>query len=437
MNLLRRPWISKRWKEWEMIRRFGIVFAFTYISYLISPIYLYAKGPWTSGGGTLKQGAGARPLGMGETFVGLSDDINAFQYNIAGLSNIPKREIGMMYLKGLVDTNYGNIAYAQPLGGRGYIGGSILTLQGGNIEINWWDGTNVTTERRKAQQDYIFALGYAHDLLRERELSIGANLKVMRSYLVEKSVATSFAMDIGGLYRLFKDRLSLGLSIQNIGTEMKYTGELASGSAGDLLPFAIRFGIMYNIVSDGSNKLTGVVDLNKYRYTKAQGNIGIEYWLKDTLAIRTGYKIGYDLDSVTAGIGFKFKDYQLDYGFGLVDKIDNLHKVSFILRFGGPSSKQKDKAEGKYQEGVRYYEAKEYAFATVKFNEALEINSNHRESQIKICKVVEQIYQQGLEYYNKGEYIRAISEFIKVLELNPMHKEVRTKIVEANEKLKK
>lgn len=399
----------------------------------------YASGPWTSGGSTLKQYLGARPLGMGEAFVGLADDINTLQFNPAGLSNIPRREIGAMYLKGLMDTNYGNFAYAQPIEETGYIGGSLMTLQGGDIEINWWDGTSVTTEERKAKQDYIFTLGYARDFLSGRELSAGANLKIIKSELAEESQANSFAFDMGWLYRLMDAKLSLGLSVQNIGKSMKYKGGIATGEESDSLPLAVKFGIAYKIISDDIGRLTGVVDISKYRYTDIQTNAGLEYWVKEMIALRTGYKMGYDLASVTAGIGFKYKDYQFDYGFGLMDKINHVHKGSFTLRFGKLSPRQISGTKQMYQRGLAYFDVEDYAQAILEFDKALKINPEHKEAEIKMYethkRLIEQVYQQGLEYSDKGQYARAILQFNQVLEMDPSHSQAKTKIVEANEKL--
>jgi len=413
---------------------------FASISYLLSPICLYASGPWTSGGSTLKQYLGARPLGMGEAFVGLADDINTLQFNPAGLSNIPRREIGAMYLKGLMDTNYGNFAYAQPIGETGYICGSLMTLQGGDIEINWWDGTSVTTNERKAKQDYIFTLGYTHDFFSGRELSLGANFKVIKSELAEESKGNTFAADIGGLYRLMDEKLSLGLSVQNIGKGMEYKGGIATGEESDPLPSAVKFGIAYKIVSGDISKLTGVVDINKYKYTDIQTNAGLEYWVKEMIALRTGYKMGYDLASVTAGMGFRYKDYQLDYGFGLMDKINHLHKVSFTLRFGNPSPKQISRAEQIYNKGLTYFDAAEYARSILEFNKTIKIAPNHENAQIKLresyTKLIEQTYRQGVEYYGKSQYAKAVLLFNQVLELDPSHEEAQAKMIEANEMLK-
>jgi len=52
---------------------------------------------------------------MGEAFVALANDVNALNFNPAGLAHIRKHEISIMYLDSLVDTWFGFIGYAHPL----------------------------------------------------------------------------------------------------------------------------------------------------------------------------------------------------------------------------------------------------------------------------------------------------------------------------------
>jgi len=61
----------------------------------------FASGAGTSGAIILKQTVGARPLGMGEAFVAVADNVaGALHWNPAGLSQIRKHEISAIYLKG-------------------------------------------------------------------------------------------------------------------------------------------------------------------------------------------------------------------------------------------------------------------------------------------------------------------------------------------------
>ncbi|MDD5688251.1 MAG: PorV/PorQ family protein [Elusimicrobia bacterium] len=451
-------------------------FIITILFFTLTIYNCYAAGPWTNGASILRQGVGARPLGMGEAFVGLADDINTLQFNPAGLSNLSNNELGAVYSKGLADTSYSNMAYAQPLGEKGYIGGSFLLFQGGDIEINWWDSVNgVRTETRNAKKDYVLTLGYAQDFMSEGELSAGANLKYVSSKLAEESTASSIAVDLGGLYRLLDNKLSLGLSIQNIGTALKYKGGISSGSEADPLPLGIRVGGAYVFISDDSKELTGVLDINKYSNTDMQLNLGLECWLKEMIALRAGYEIGYDLASITAGLGFKVKNCQLDYGFSPMSEINAIHKVSFILRFGESSeesdeeeavaapvkkskpsnikpdvsikkskpsdAKSSSKAEQKYQRGLIYFNAEEYELAIAEFEGTIALNPDNQEATAKIAeateKLKEQTYQQGLEYFNKGKYKNAKVQFEKVIDIDPSNQEAQQKLNEIKDLLKK
>ncbi|MDD5688253.1 MAG: PorV/PorQ family protein [Elusimicrobia bacterium] len=413
----------------------------TTIAFFTLLIYkCYAAGPWTNGADILTRGVGARPLGMGEAFVGLADDINTLQFNPAGLSNISCKELGAIYSKELVDTGYSNITYSQPLKNRGYIGGSFLLFQGGDIEINWWDAVNgVRTETRNAEQDYVLTFGYARNLMSDGELSIGANLKYISSKLAEESTASSIAVDLGFLTRLSAYPLSVGLSIQNLGTALKYKGGIASGSESDPLPMAIRVGGAYKFISEDMKKLTGVLDINKYTNTDMQINLGLECWLKEMITLRAGYKTGNDLASITAGVGFRFKSSQLDYGFSPMSEINAVHKISFVLRFGESSGSLDKKtedtaAEQHYQRGLIYFNAEKYELAIQEFRDALATDPNHKKSIIKLKeateKPIEQTFLRGLEYFDKGQYDNAKVQLGKVLEMDPSHKKAQQKLKE-------
>jgi hypothetical protein len=60
----------------------------------------------------------------------------------------------------------------------------------------------------------------------------------------------------------------------------------------------------------------------------------MEYWYREIFALRAGYKIGYDLDSFTCGVGFVWKNFQLDYGWGMSgSKMGDNHRFSLTTRF--------------------------------------------------------------------------------------------------------
>ena len=321
----------------------------------------FASGPGTSGAIILKQTVGARPLGMGDAFVAVADNVvGALHWNPAGLSQIRNHEISAIYLKGLSDTWYGSMGYAYPFksgrklnpkGGRksrtpvatcGTLAIGIVTLQSGKMTLDP-EGETVI-----AEQDYLGILGFGYPIWRSKdekpqrrralsfgyqgpnEISVGINVKILHSTLVESYSAMAYAADVGALCRLqvAGNTLRIGLAAQNLGTKLKFEKE------GDPLPLTIRFGGAYTINFGREHSLTIVAEGVKPNDNDFRENVGAEYWYKNIFALRGGYKIGYDLDSFTAGVGFNWKWYGLDYGWGMVEsKMGSNHRVSFTVRF--------------------------------------------------------------------------------------------------------
>ena len=87
---------------------------------------------------------GARPMGMGETFVGIADDANTLYWNPAGLPQLQRQELTFMYtdLYGLGLRNmYG--AYVYPVTDNSAIGVDVFQtslddneLQFGQLKFN-------------------------------------------------------------------------------------------------------------------------------------------------------------------------------------------------------------------------------------------------------------------------------------------------------------
>jgi len=322
-----------------------------------SALVCFAAG--TSGAIILKQTSGARPLGMGEAFVALANDVNALNFNPAGLARIKNHEISIMYLDSLVDTWFGFIGYAYPIGGkaerdvgkrrikaigartnRGTIGLSFSLLQAGKMVLDP-EGTTV-----RAQEDYLANLGFGYVIWRSaegveekrarttrllrNEISLGVGLKFVYSTLVEKYSAMAYAVDLGllGNFVVGKNRLFLGIAGQNLGTKIKFEKE------GDTLPLTVRAGAAYQIDFKQEHRLTISGEAVKPNDADFRGNSGVEYWYREIFALRAGYKIGYDLDSFTCGVGFIWKNLQLDYGWGMSgNEMGDNHRFSLTARF--------------------------------------------------------------------------------------------------------
>jgi len=339
----------------------------TYFFIFILAIFLFFRAAFiclaagTSGAIILKQTSGARPLGMGEAFVALADDVNALNFNPAGLAQIRNHEISIMYLDSLVDTWFGFIGYAYPIGGkeerevdkrrikslkartnRGTIGLSVSLLQAGKMVLHP-EGKSV-----RAEEDYLANLGFGYIVWRggekaekgmrraratpelRNEVSVGAGFKFIHSTLVQEYSAMAYAVDVGllGKFIVGKNRLQLGIVGQNLGTKIKFEEE------GDSLPLTVRAGAAYQIGFREEHRLTVSGEAVKPNDADFRGNSGMEYWYREIFALRAGYKVGYDLDTFTCGVGFAWKNFQLDYGWGMSGtKMGDNHRFSLTMRF--------------------------------------------------------------------------------------------------------
>ncbi len=268
----------------------------------------------TSGAIILSQPMGARASAMAEAYTAISGNIDCLYYNPAGIALLEKKQMSFTYQKGISDDNFGIINFGLPTK-NGVFAGSLILYTAGDIELIDIFGNSRTV---KSQEDYLAAFSYSRNLF--KNVSIGLNAKVLHSTLVEDFSATAFAFDIGGLYK--RKNFSLGLAVQNIGTKLKYEDE------GDSLPMNIRTGISYRI-----NDLSLGFDIIKPNDDDLKENIGMEYTIEKLFTLRAGYKIGYDLDSLTFGIGFNLKDFNIDYATAMKDDFDPTHKVSLTYNF--------------------------------------------------------------------------------------------------------
>ena len=290
-----------------------------------------ASSQGTSAFQFLQLGVGARPSAMGETYAGVADDVNSIYWNPAGLAGLERPELSMTHALWLQDITYSNIAYARPALG-GTVSAAFNILNTGTIQEA--DNTGLRLNTNYSMSDMMGLVSYARTL---GALKLGANLKYISSRLEDES-AHSYAMDLGALYsgyRLWDRKLTLGASVENLGTKAKYVAES--------YPIAsiVRAGGSLQLLKN----LLVASDLN---YTESQLYIhaGAEYsrpFGPVTFALRAGYKndtvkeLGA-LSGLTAGLGVNWHDYQIDYAWNSFTDLGITSRISVGFKFGGSDS---------------------------------------------------------------------------------------------------
>lgn len=279
-----------------------------------------ADAAGTSGGLVLAQGAGARAQALAETGVGASGTVDSLYWNPAGMAAITGLQAQATYLVGMEGSAFQQLMAAHPLAGVGTFGLGLSLLQGGAVELDRADGSfNVV----QSQSDLAVSLGYGVRI--DPGLRVGAAAKFLSSTLAESYTASAWAADLGVQVDAAPG-LSLGAAVQNIGTEIAYETQ------GDPLPLTVRAGAAYGVTLGPSHQIALRIDGLKANDRDLTVHLGAEYTLSEMLSARLGYKAGYDLEGLTAGLGLRWGVLRVDYAFDLVQELTSKHRFSLLLR---------------------------------------------------------------------------------------------------------
>jgi hypothetical protein len=270
---------------------------------------------------------GARPAGMGDCFAAVAEDASAVSWNPAGLAFIGAEfNVTLMHTQLVPDWDdvyYEYAAYAQRIEGLGTVGASLVYLT---------YGEQIATDPDSPDpigtfSSYEVIPSVAYGTLLTDNLALGLNLKFVYVNLApaqytqdqQKGAGTTFAADIGALYRLWDGRLRLGGAIQHVGPRIAYIDEEQS----DPLPRNLKLGVSYMVISDEMNKVMVCGDYNKSlviiedimdQSTGVILNLGAEYRYFDLLSLRAGYVYDEDgeVKDFAFGMGLKYRDFAFD-----------------------------------------------------------------------------------------------------------------------------
>lgn len=295
----------------------------------------------------LKIAPGARPAGMGEAFVAISDDATATWWNPAGLGFQHGKEFTMMYVKWLPQFNLSDLYYAYVAGTYevpewGTFGGNIIFLNLGETQRTGVNGENLGTF-----SSYEMAVTGTYGAQINPHFSMGIGLKLAYSSLSDQGAgsekgngkATAVAADIGVLYKApFLRGLNLGANLSNMGPKVAYIDRAQA----DPLPTTLKAGLAYKVIDQEYNKLTIATDFNKELVRRDEfgqsddfyealfsawgdgdlvksiiWNVGAEYWYSTLVGLRAGYW-NDDLGKVfpyTFGVSLRYSSYRFDFSY--------------------------------------------------------------------------------------------------------------------------
>lgn len=282
----------------------------------------------------LKLGVGARAVAMGEAYSALADEASALYWNPAALTRVSSKSFTFMHAAYVDSSFFDYAAYAQNLGGRGALGGSLQYLSAGRITETDDTGTDVGTF---LPNDLALTLGYSYEV-RGAELppaldglSLGLAAKFIRSTITRS--AQTGALDLGVLSPGYMGgRLRLAFTVTNLGGQLKFDQEYEN------LPLALRLGSAYKF----SPRWAAALDLGFPRDNDPTVALGAErLWESGrgwTLAGRAGFNsrsVG-DIDGLAGfnlGFGVALRKMSMDYGFAPLGSVGLAHRISLSFKF--------------------------------------------------------------------------------------------------------
>ena len=141
-------------------------------------------------------------------------------------------------------------------------------------------------------------------------LSAGVSLRYAGSKLAEEASAAVFGADVAVCFR--KNGLSAGLSVNNLGTKVRYSETAWSQ------PMMAKIGAGYDL-GLGTSALAFTAEADILFAGGIMAGAGCEYSFKDMVFARAGYHYGTSADALpsyaSAGLGLKVFGAQLNFAY--------------------------------------------------------------------------------------------------------------------------
>ncbi len=330
------------------------------------PYQLAAQEPLKNGttaASFLELAVDTRGVALGDAYVATAEGPAGVWWNPGGLGMMTDIEVSFMQMNYVADIDMQNLALAIPIPGAVSLGVMITNLGVPEDKIRTVeDPEGLSGESFDASS---VALGFYVARKFTERFSIGLGGKFINEKLHQET-ANAFALDFGVLIRTnFLNNTTLGMSITNFGSKLRFTGEDLFRQIADRddiagtnqnlpanfetdswpLPITFRLGVATSIFERGGQKLRVSIDALHPNNTSEYVNVGGEYTTRvgrlGQFALRGGYNTAFQDDSqqgLTLGSGidiFVNPNFSLgiDYAYADYEFFGDIHRYSVSFKF--------------------------------------------------------------------------------------------------------
>ncbi len=294
----------------------------------------------------------SRANGMGQAFVAVADDGTATWWNPGGLGFQDQRKDGQITYSKLVPDLADDVAYIfpsfiLPVKSWGTFGASLVYLNYGTST-----SSSDTGELGPDFTSYEMAPTISYGTKVIEGLGVGASFKYIRvdlapqlAGLSKPAVGSTWAFDLGALYRIPGDMVNVGLTVQNLGPNISFIAP----DRDDAIFRNLKAGVAVNAYQKNAARVLVAADINQLlvkfetttgdeRFPKPIYNAGIEagYQTAVNVALRAGYVYDDDGDikDPTFGLGIGYRAFEFDYAsIPQASGLDRVSKFSLGAQF--------------------------------------------------------------------------------------------------------
>jgi len=310
----------------------------------------------------LKLGMSPRAAAMGNTYLGLSDDITGVFLNPVSIAGLEGYEFFISELEYLVDMRAiaGAFSFAMPeaVGGRmavhytGFFSGKMTMTTAQDID-------GVLTNKDFSWNEFAIGVTYARKFT--DKFSIGAGVKYVRTDVAD-FYSHTVAFDVGTMYRTGFRNLRLGMSATNFGPDMKFRGRYDNTYISGIwqvavneeygyypLPIALQVGIADELYTAEEFRITGAIDYSHPNDLAERIHVGAEFAYDEMFFVRGGFFMDMDKSDVEDpidpddealdrfweyrfGAGFQISNVVVDYAWQDIEALGSVHRFAVGFR---------------------------------------------------------------------------------------------------------
>lgn len=308
----------------------------------------------------LKLGMSPRAAAMGNTYMGVSDDITGIFLNPVSIVNLEDYQFFVSELEYMIDMRAFAGAFSFPM--HSNIGGRLAVHYTGFYSGDM-DKTTATqingTGETFSWNELAVGVTYARNFT--DKFAIGCGAKYVRTDVAD-FYSQTVAFDIGTLYKTGFRNLRIGMSATNFGPDMKFKGKYDNTYIQSIwqvrvpeefgyypLPISFQVGVADEVYTADEFRVTGAIDYSHPNDLAERIHVGAEFSYDDMLFLRGGYFMDMDKsdledpidpgdDSLDRymeyrfGAGFHYANVTVDYAWQDVENLEGVHRIALSVK---------------------------------------------------------------------------------------------------------